>query len=82
MSDSQALNLNVMIQVSQLVWNSQLCHSVTKSLNRSVPVSVSVLTCVCHLRLSGPGSAKKCVQCTVHMCEEYKLVQDFAGYTN
>ena len=34
-SDSQSLTLNVMIRVFQFVRNSQLCHLVTKSLNRS-----------------------------------------------
>ena len=32
LSDCQSLTLNVMIQVSQFVSNSQLCHYVTKSL--------------------------------------------------
>ena len=46
LSDCKSLLLNVMIQVSQFVSNSQLCHLVTKSLNRSQSNYVSVVIVV------------------------------------
>ena len=42
LSDCKSLTPNAMIQVSQFVCNSQLCHYVTKSLNRSQSKSKSL----------------------------------------
>ena len=43
LTDCESLLLNVMIQVSQFVSNSQLCHKVTDSLTRSQSKSKSKL---------------------------------------
>ena len=46
LSDCKSLLLNVMIQVSQFVSNSQLCHQVTKLLSISIAVSVVIVVIV------------------------------------
>ena len=48
LSDCQSLTLNVMIRVSQFVRNSQqLCHYVTKSLNRSQRLRLRLRRFIC-----------------------------------
>ena len=49
LSDSQNTRLNVMIWIPQFVRNSQVCHWVTKSLNRSQRLCLCFRICLCLL---------------------------------
>ena len=68
LSNCQSLTLNVMISVSHFVRNNQLCHQVTKSLNRSQYLCLCFCVCLCqkgHICIQQLCSALKTLNSTL-----------------